>query len=260
MKKFIRVVHSIIWWIDWIGAFLIGMAMYMIFWQKDRDTARKAEYHWAGTLMTVGGIKLDIEGQDNLPDEDETVVYMVNHQSDLDWPIIFRAIPGQYLFVAKQELFSVPIFGAYMKMKNYIPINRRRVRSSLKTFQNIIGLIKSGESIVIYPEGTRSYNEELQKFKSFSFAFLQEAKVRVVPVAIGGSMKIIKKGSLLMNPGTVKVTILPPISFNDLYDLDTKQFCSAASSRVREPLAAALQRKDAVSEEVEDDIVIPDAI
>lgn len=235
------------------------MLFYILFWQKNRETARKAEVFWAGTLMAVGGVKVEVEGQENLPDEEEPVVYMANHQSDLDWPIIFRAIPGQYLFVAKKELFDYPVFGAYMKMKNYIPINRRHVKSSLKTFQHLIGLIKSGESIVIYPEGTRSHNDKLQKFKSFSFAFLQEAKVRVVPIAIDGSINILRKGSMLINPGEVKVTILPPVSFDDLYDKDTKEFSQLAAKRVREPLAAVLEQENTAYQAEEDGIALPDA-
>ncbi|NQT32902.1 MAG: 1-acyl-sn-glycerol-3-phosphate acyltransferase [Candidatus Omnitrophica bacterium] len=166
---------------------------------------------------------------------------MANHQSDLDWPIIFRAIPGQYLFVAKQELFNVPVFGMYMKLRRYIPIERTNIRRSLKTYQAVIDLIRAGNSIVIYPEGTRSYNEKLQQFKSFSFSFLREARVRVVPVAINGSMNIQKKGSKLIHPGKVKVKILPPVSFDGLYPLDNKEFSSAAANRVREALLIALE-------------------
>jgi len=206
---------------------------------------RRVENFWAWTLMRLGGIKLEIEGRENLP-KNETVVYMANHQSDIDWPIIFRSIPGLYLFLAKRELFDVPVFGAYMRIQKYIPIERDSIRKSFKTYKDIVALIESGNSIVIYPEGTRSYNRELQKFKSFSFAFLQDARVRVVPVAIDGSIDIQKKGSSLISPGKVKVTILPPISFDDIYNLGTKDFCSAASNRVRRSLLDVLEKSEVV--------------
>ena len=195
--------------------------------------------------MKLGGIKLEIAGRENLP-KNETIVYMANHQSDIDWPIIFSVVPGQYLFLAKKELFDVPVFGAYMKIQKYIPIERDSIRKSFKTYKDIIALIESGNSIVIYPEGTRSYNRELQKFKSFSFAFLQDARVRIVPVAIDGSIDIQKKGSPLISPGKVKVTILPPISFDDIYNLNTKEFCSVASSRVRRSLLDVLEKSEVV--------------
>jgi len=158
------------------------------------------------------------------------------------------AIPGQYLFVAKKELFDVPIFGTYMRIQGYIPIERDKIRKSLKTYEDVIGRIRSGNSIVIYPEGTRSHNKELQIFKSFSFAFLQEARVRVVPIAIDGSINIQKKGSKLISPGKVKVTILPPVSFDDIHHLDIKEFCLTASNRVRQVLLEVLEKKDTVSQ------------
>jgi len=241
LKKPVRIAHSIIWWTDWITIVLLGIIFDSIVWRGNRTMYRRAENFWAWTLMKLGGIKLEITGRENLP-KNETVVYMANHQSDIDWPIIFRAIPGQYLFLAKKELFNVPVFGTYMKIQKYIPIERDSIRKSFKTYKDIVALIESGNSIVIYPEGTRSYNRELQKFKSFSFAFLQDARVRVVPVAIDGSIDIQKKGSSLISPGKVKVTILPPISFEDIYNLDTKEFCSTASGRVRQALLDVLEK------------------
>ncbi|MDD5173466.1 MAG: lysophospholipid acyltransferase family protein [Candidatus Omnitrophota bacterium] len=245
LKKSIRIAHSIIWWIDWIAIVLLGIVFDSIVWRGNRKMYRRAENFWAWTLMKLGGIKLEIIGTENLP-KNETVVYMANHQSDIDWPIIFRTIPGQYLFLAKKELFDVPIFGVYMKIQNYIPIERDSIRKSFKTYKKIVSLIGSGNSIVIYPEGTRSYNRELQKFKSFSFSFLQDARVRVVPVAIDGSIDIQKKGSPLISPGKVKVTILPPVSFDDIYDLDTKKFCLTASNRVRRSLLDVLEKSEVI--------------
>ena len=224
---------------------LLGIIFDSVVWRGNRKMYRKVENFWAWTLMKLGGIKLDVEARENLP-KNETVVYMANHQSDIDWPIIFRAIPGQYLFLAKKELFDVPVFGTYMRIQKYIPIERDSIRKSFKTYKDIVALIGSGNSIVIYPEGTRSYNRELQKFKSFSFAFLQDAKVRVVPVAIDGSIDIQKKGSPLIAPGKVKVTILPPISFDDIYNLETKEFCSAASNRVRRSLLDVLEKSEVI--------------
>jgi 1-acyl-sn-glycerol-3-phosphate acyltransferase len=245
LKKSIKIAHSILWWTDWIAIVLLGIIFDSVVWRGNKKMYRKAENFWAWTLMKLGGIKLEISGLENLP-KNETVVYMANHQSDIDWPVIFRTIPGEYLFLAKKELFDVPVFGAYMKIQKYIPIERDSIRKSFKTYKNIVALIESGNSIVIYPEGTRSYNRELQKFKSFSFAFLQDVRVRVVPVAIDGSIDIQKKGSPLISPGKVKVTILPPISFDDIYNLPAKEFCSIASNRVRQPLLDVLEKSEIV--------------
>lgn len=244
-RELITRLHSMIWWIDWITIVILGIFFDTVVWPGNRAMYRKSELFWAWTLMKIGGIRLEITGREHLP-KNETVVYMANHQSDLDWPIMFMAIPGQYLFLAKKELFDAPIFGTYMKIQNYIPIERESIQRSFKTYQGVVDLIKQGNSVVIFPEGTRSYDKELQRFKSFSFAFLQEARVRVVPVAIDGSVDIQKKGSRLIRPGKVKVTIMPPVSFDDVYHLENKEFCAEASSRVRQALLSALEEGQAV--------------
>lgn len=240
MRKIFRVIHSIIWWIDWVLLMMLAIVLDTIVWPGNKKMYRKYERFWAWTLMTVGGIKLEIKGQENLP-KDETVIYMPNHQSDLDWPIIFRSVPRLYLFLAKQELFDMFIFGTYMRLQKYISIERSNMKKSYKTYQKIIDLIKEGNSFVIYPEGTRSYDGKLQKFKPTSFSILQETKVRVIPIAINGSINIIKKGSRLIYPGKINVTILPPINFDDLYQLENKEFCLSASERVRKALLTVLE-------------------
>ncbi len=239
MKKILKVIHSIIWWIDWLVILALGLFFDAVVWPGNREMYRKSEQFWAWSLMKIGGIHLEIEGQENLPG-DETVVYMPNHQSDLDWPIIFRVIPGQYLFLAKQELFNAPVFGAYMKLQEYIPIERSNIRKSYKTYQTIITLIRSGTSIVIFPEGTRSFDDNLGKFKPSSFSILQETRVRVVPIAIDGSTNIQRRGTKSITPGTVKIKILPPVNFEDLYSLENKAFSAEAANRVREVLLTAL--------------------
>ena len=253
MKKLIRIVHSVIWWTDWVFFMMLAIPLDALVWPQNRKMYRKYERFWAWTLMKVGGIKLEIHGHENLPDG-ETVVYMPNHQSDLDWPIIFRSIPRQYLFLAKQELFDMFIFGTYMKLQKYIPIERSNIKKSYKTYQLIINLIKSGNSIVIYPEGTRSSDGKLQIFKPASFSILQETRVRVVPIAIDGSIDIIKKGGKIICPGKVKVNILGPISFEDLYQLENKEFCLAAAGRVREALLTVLDGKE--SNKHKEDMVV----
>jgi len=241
-KKLVRFIRSAVWWADYCVILLLGIFFDAVIWRGNRFMYRKAEHFWAWSLMKLGGISLEINGGENLPGK-ETVVYMANHQSNLDWPIIFRTIPGQYLFLAKQELFDLPVFGTYMRLQGYIPIERTRIKKSFKTYQSIIDLIRRGNSIVIYPEGTRSRSEELQGFKTFSFSFLKEVKVRVVPVAIDGSVNIQKKGSKLINPGRVKVNILPPVDLSDIYHLDNKEFAIAASNRVRSALSDVLNGK-----------------
>ena len=245
MKKLVRRIRSIICWIDGIALMMLGIVLNTIIWPGNRKMYREYERFWAWTLMKIGGIKLEIKGQENIP-RNETVIYMANHQSHLDWPIIFRAVPRQYLFLAKKELFDIPVFGRYMRQQKYIPIERTSIRKTFRSYQTILDLIKYGNSIVIFPEGTRSFNDKLGKFRTSSFSILQETKVRVVPISIDGSRNIIKRGSKIIHPGTIEVNILPSISFDDLHYLGRKEFCLTALNRVRQALLTVLEGEDLV--------------
>ena len=87
LRDILRFLHSVVWWTDYLVILILGLFFDAVVWPGNRDMYRKSEQFWAWSLMKIGGIRLEITGRENLP-KDETVVYMPNHQSNLDWPII----------------------------------------------------------------------------------------------------------------------------------------------------------------------------
>jgi len=165
---------------------------------------------WARTIIRASGIKVDVEGRDNIP-MGRPVVFACNHASQFDIPILYEALPVQFRFVAKKELFKIPLLGFAMRLAGYIPIDRSGGKAALRSLQEAVGSLKMGRSIIIFPEGTRSPDGRLGPFKTGGILIAVRAGCPIVPVAISGSHNVLPRGSLRVRPGRIKVTIGPPV-------------------------------------------------
>jgi 1-acyl-sn-glycerol-3-phosphate acyltransferase len=165
---------------------------------------------WAKIIIKTSGIKIDVEGQDNIP-MGKPVVFACNHASQFDIPILYEVLPVQFRFVVKKELFKIPLLGLVMRLAGYIPIDRSGGKAALRSLQEAAGRLKNGESIIIFPEGTRSPNGSLRPFKTGGILIAVKAGCPIVPVAISGSHNVLPKDSLRIRPGRIKVTIGLPV-------------------------------------------------
>ena len=165
---------------------------------------------WARTIIRASGIKVDVEGRDNIP-MGRPVVFACNHASQFDIPILYEALPVQFRFVAKKELFKIPFLGLAMRLAGHIPIDRSGGKAALRSLQEAVGGLKMGRSIIIFPEGTRSPDGRLGPFKTGGILIAVRAGCPIVPVAISGSHNVLPRGSLRVRPGRIKVTIGLPV-------------------------------------------------
>jgi 1-acyl-sn-glycerol-3-phosphate acyltransferase len=172
---------------------------------------------------------------------DEPLIVMANHQSYLDIPVLYTALPEPFGMLAKQELFRLPIFSAAMRGLRCIPIDRENVRQSLASLRQAADQIRAGKSIVVFPEGTRSADGELQELKTGPFYLAEMARVPVVPVGIRGTRTALPKSHLLVRAARVEVEIGEPI-------LPARRG-PAERERLRASVHAALRELSAVSEE-----------
>jgi 1-acyl-sn-glycerol-3-phosphate acyltransferase len=138
-------------------------------------------------------------------------IFMANHQSDFDILIVLGHIPGQFRWIAKKELFNIPIFGAAMKNAGYIEIDRHNREKAMKSLDEAALRIREGKSVMTFPEGTRSRNGEIKAFKQGTFHLAIKAGAHILPVTIVGSGQIMPKRSLKVTPGRVKLIIDKPI-------------------------------------------------
>ncbi len=169
-----------------------------------------ARRFWSPVLLWAGGAKLVVHGQENV-DPARPTIYVVNHQSTIDIPTTLISVPVNFRFVAKKQLQWVPFLGWYLKLAGHILINRSDHRAAVASLDQAVAQIRSGTSIVIFPEGTRSEDGRVLPFKKGPFALALKAQVAICPVTIEGSGKLMPKNSWRITPGEIHVMIGKPI-------------------------------------------------
>ena len=165
---------------------------------------------WARGVLWVSGIKMDVQGLENI-DLDKPYIYIANHQSNFDILACVVAIPGTVRFVAKKELFRIPIFGLGMRMVGMILIDRGRSAEARRALDNAVDKVRQGVSLIIFPEGTRSQDGQIHKFKKGGFVLALNGKFDILPMSISGSRNIMEKHTLRLNKGRIKVHFLKAI-------------------------------------------------
>jgi len=190
-----------------------------------RKLARKLARLWNRHVLALGGVRIRVEGADKL-DGGERYVFMSNHQSALDIPIIYVGLSEQISFIAKKELFMIPLFGWGMWALGHISIDRENARkahaSIIKAVQR---LNKENVSLVLFPEGTRSKNGKVLNFKTASFTLALQAGVKLVPVAITGAIDRLPPKSGRIMPGAVKLSVGDPIAVEELRGMNKGEIC-----------------------------------
>jgi 1-acyl-sn-glycerol-3-phosphate acyltransferase len=166
---------------------------------------------WAKVILWVCGIQVRTTGRENLAPK-VSRVYMTNHQSYFDIFALLANLSVDFKFILKQELMKIPFLGLAMRKARYIGIEREDPRKAVKSMADAAERIKSGASVVIFPEGTRSVDGRLQPFKKGGFSLALKAGCDIVPVVIIDSYRIVPKGSLRINKGSFDMHIGEPIS------------------------------------------------
>ncbi|HEY7472582.1 MAG TPA: lysophospholipid acyltransferase family protein [Gemmatimonadota bacterium] len=201
-------------------AWLVGVA-YTVFWASlgivtwplspSGDLYLEYARIWSGWILGSLGIPLAVVGRERL-DPDTTYVLMSNHQSVFDIFALFRGVDHPLRMVAKRGLFWIPVLGWSMWMCGFIPIDRSKRDSAIRSLDRAARRIRSGVSVLVFPEGTRSRDGTLHPFKKGGFMLALKAGVPVVPVVVLGTGAIMEKGSLRVGRADVEVRIGPPIA------------------------------------------------
>ncbi len=182
--------------------------------------------NWGKRMVEIASIQLDIHGIDNIK-SDENYIFVANHSSLFDIPILQATIPIPFRIMYKKELEKVPFFGLVLKKSPYIVIDRDESKNAMESLNQAITAIKTGTSVLIYPEGTRSKDGKLQEFKRGAFFMASRAAKPIVPVTIIGTSKILPKGSLEFNEGVIKIIFNPPIEIqNNINRIQEKELMS----------------------------------
>jgi len=175
---------------------------------------------WANSILWVSRVRITVSGTEKL-DARRSYIYMPNHQSNADIPLLLGRLPVQFRWLAKAELFKIPIFGRAMRGVGYISIDRSNRKSAFESLKRAAGTIRNGTSVLIFPEGTRSRDGRILPFKKGGFVLAVDAGVPIVPIIIRGTCDIIPKGHFMIRPAPVTMQILDPVE-TDGYTRKTK--------------------------------------
>jgi 1-acyl-sn-glycerol-3-phosphate acyltransferase len=165
---------------------------------------------WAKTLLLLSGTHVEVIGAENVL-MGKPQIFMSNHQSDFDIFVVLGFIPGQFRWIAKKELFKIPVFSGAMRNAGYIEIDRQNHEKAMKSLDIAAQKIREGKSVMTFPEGTRSKDGTIKPFKQGMFHLAIKAGVPIVPVCIIGAGAIMSRRSLRINPGKVTMIIDKPI-------------------------------------------------
>jgi 1-acyl-sn-glycerol-3-phosphate acyltransferase len=169
-----------------------------------------ARVGWAPQVLGLGGVRVERRFADGI-DWTRSYVVVANHQSQVDIPLLFAELPMPIRFLAKRSLFFIPVFGWSMWGARFIPVDRSSSRKSRRSIDKAAQKIRKGPSLVVFPEGTRTYDGELQPFKSGAFVIAVKAGVPVLPVAICGSFGVLPRHTLSVKPSSVRLVVGSPI-------------------------------------------------
>ena len=201
-------------WLVIITLIMGTLAILFSFLDPSRALSQRAARLWGQALVFLGGVSVKVEGMEHLT-PGQTYVYAANHRSNFDIYVLIAVLPGKFLWVAKKSLFLIPLFGQALRRMGYIPVDRSNLQQAIRSLDRAVALVKTGHSMIIFPEGTRGTSPELLPFKKGVFVMALKAGQPVVPVAISGTRFIQPRGTLRVKPGPVKMVIAPPLHPQD---------------------------------------------
>ncbi len=197
---------------------------------------------WARSLLTVSGVRVTMEGIEKIR-PDGSYVFASNHLSYMDTPAILANIPVQFRFLAKRGLFQIPLLGTHLARAGHIPVPRADPRAAIKTMNLAADTIRNrGISMLIFPEGGRSEDGNLQPFKEGAAYIAVKAGAPIVPVALIGTREVLPFGSARIRPGLVTVRIGEPIETCGL----TMRDRGALVERIRGEIGEMLSRDSVI--------------
>jgi len=188
---------------------------------------------WAWLILATTGVDTEIHGLQRVP-RGKPYLFISNHQSIYDIPVLFWYLPFQLRIIAKDSLGSFPVLGWHLARTGHVLVQRKNPGSTV--FKKVSALMRAGDSLLVFPEGTRSRDGVVGRFKGGIFLLAIEAGLPIVPVAIDGTRRVMRKGGLTTCPGSVRVEVFDPIETAGLQSDDAR----ALADRIRLTIASAI--------------------
>jgi 1-acyl-sn-glycerol-3-phosphate acyltransferase len=201
---------------------------------RDPDPLYRGGVGGVTFFLRAAGVKVRIKGRERIPAG--ACLFVANHTSSADAPAVVGAIPRRVAILLKESLFKWPIAGQAFTLAGFIPVKRGDRDSAIASVEKATTSLRSGQSFLIYPEGTRSPDGRLQSFKKGAVVMAIKAGVPIVPIACSGAHKVMRKRSLRIYPGEILVEFLESIDASR-YSFDERD---VLNDRVHDAMAAGL--------------------
>jgi 1-acyl-sn-glycerol-3-phosphate acyltransferase len=165
---------------------------------------------WARLILWTARVRVRVTGLENIK-SDTPYVLCVNHQSHMDIPIILAALPVQFRFAAKKQLFRYPFLGWHLRRSGHVPIDRENPHAAVKSLRDAAETVRRGTSVVIFPEGGTSRDGSIKSFKGGGFMLATKSDAAVVPITIRGSRSVLVPKTYHIRGGLVEVLVGRPV-------------------------------------------------
>ncbi len=196
------------------GLYSLVVIIFSPFVREGEFTIHRIARSWAKTVLAISGVDTRISGSFNVY-LDRPQIFMANHQSVFDIFVVLAQLPAQFRWIAKKELFEVPIFGGALRRTGSIEIDRKNRERAMESIDEAARKIREGKSVMTFPEGTRSRPGQIREFKKGVFHLAMKAGVPLVPISIIGSGEIMATKSMRIRPGKILLIIDKPINTSD---------------------------------------------
>lgn len=235
------------WFIIWALLWTIPYALAQIIGHTFRPDTKNFKLWsglWGRTLLLFGGIRVRVE-EDVALDPDTPYVFLSNHQNLLDILALSGHLPYPFGFVAKKELAKVPFLGLAIRNSACIFLDRSDPRKAVESLKKAGDRIRSGMSVLLFPEGTRSYRPELQPLKKGAFMLAVEAGVPIVPVVMVDGYRLMNEKTKASRPGTITLRLRAPIGIEGMTRRDVPALIERLEAEMDGPLR--LHREEALT-------------
>jgi len=195
----------------WIYTIVLGtLSLLSSFFDQEGRIQHGFARFWARTILGTIGARVAVEGLEATL-SGPARVYVVNHLSALDIPVLYGHLPFQFRILAKRELFRYPFMGWHLSRSGQIPVDLEDAKRSLRSLNRAVATIKSGMSLVVFPEGGRSPNGELQPFMAGAFYAAVRAQAEIVPMALVGTYETLPMNTWHIKPHPIHLLAGKPI-------------------------------------------------
>jgi 1-acyl-sn-glycerol-3-phosphate acyltransferase len=194
------------------------------------DLGHRCARTWAWLILKTTGVRVRVSGLENL-DGARSYILAANHQSIFDIPIVFTSLPLQLRIVAKASLARIPFLGWHLQRTGHILVDRKNPGAGI--LKRMAHLVCAARSLIVFPEGTRSVDGAVGRFKGGIFLLAIDSGLAVVPVSIAGSRLVMKKGRLMVCPGDVTLIVHEPMATVGITREGAREFAERVNAVVR---------------------------